>query len=179
MATWLILVLVSQFILAIVSLVDKFILSSNKVPNPLSFAFFVGLVSVLSNVIFFLGYLPIPFGNFSLPTLANINFPSEELIIHSIISGYAFLMALYFSYKAYKKADASDVVPVVGSVNAIFTLIFSFFLISQVLSQNFFIGFLLLVIGTAFVSHYRFKWKIAGFALMSGFFLPFIILLQN
>ncbi len=169
MQTWLILVLVSQFILAIVSLVDKFILTSNKVPKPVVFAFFVGIVSVFSNVIFFLGYLPLPFG-LEFPTFKNIVAPDLTLIGHTLLSGYSFLLALIFSYGAYKKADASDVVPVVGSVNAIFTLILSYLVFSQTLTPNFAIGFILLVIGTIFVSHLRFKWVVLSHTILSGLF---------
>jgi len=177
MPEWILLVSIAHLLLAFVSLVDKYIVTSKKVPKAILLTFFVGLMALGSNLVFFLKYLRLGLYNFGinlpifdLPDLINVSWPSESLLVLIILSGYSFLLGIYFSYKAYKKADASDVVPIVGSVNAVFTLIISYFVLEQKLSVNFFIGFILLVIGTSIVSHFRFKLQTLLFTIYSGIF---------
>lgn len=170
MPLWIIIVVFGQFLNAIVALADKHIVASKKVSKPIVYAFFVGLLSVLSVFIFVFGFLPFDFGDLSLPSLANVSSPNLFLMVLAVLSSAAFFMALYNIYSALTRADASDVVPVVSSASAIFTFAISYLFLNESLSHNFFYGFLLLVIGMAILSHFRFKLKTLIQTLLAGFF---------
>lgn len=168
MPTWILIVITAHFLNAIVSIVDKHIVTAGKVSKPIVYAFYVGILSTLSILIFSFNILPLKIEG--LPHINNVYFPDIKLSTFSILSGYLFLVALVSLYSAFKKSDASDVVPVVGSSNAIFTFIISFIFLGEVLTKNFLIGFIFLVVGTVILSHFRFSYKVLGFSLLSGIF---------
>lgn len=168
MPTWILIVIVAHFLNAIVSIIDKHIVTAGKVSKPIVYAFYVGILSTLSILIFSFNILPFHING--LPHISNVYWPDLKLSIFSILSGYLFLVALVSLYSAFKKADASDVVPVVGSSNAVFTFLISFIFIGEVLTRNFLIGFVFLVIGTVILSHFRFSYKVLGYSLLSGIF---------
>lgn len=168
MPIWILIVIVAHFLNAIVSIVDKHIVTSGKVSKPIVYAFYIGILSTLSIFIFSFNFLP--FQIKGLPHIDNVYFPDVKLFVLSILSSYLFLIALVFLYSAFKKADASDVVPVVGSSNAVFTFLISFIFIGEVLTRNFLIGFIFLVLGTVILSQFRFSYKVLGCSLLSGIF---------
>jgi len=170
MPSWILIVFVAQFINAIVAIFDKHIITSEKVSKPIVYAFFVSFLSFISISVFLLPFLPFDFGKIVLPNINNVTLPTFNLITFSILSGFAFFIAILTSYKAFKKADASDVVPVVGSVTAIFTFIISFLFLSEVLTPNFIYGFIFLVLGMIILSHYRFTLKVFILTFLSGLF---------
>jgi uncharacterized membrane protein len=179
MPVWILIVVIAQLLNAIVTTIDKFILTSKKVPDPFTYAFYITLFSFFAIFLFFLGYLPFNFGDFNLPHFENIMWPNLELSFYSILAGLALFLSLFFLYSAFKTADASDVIPVVSSISAIFTFLISFVFLKQGLSPNFFYGFLLLVIGMAFLSHFRFTFKSVFCAFLSGFsFAIYYILMK-
>lgn len=169
MPLWILLVVIAQFLNAIVAIVDKFILTSKKVSQPIVYAFYVSILSAISLVVFILGFLPFDLGQIKFPNIYNISWPSLEIVIYSLISGFAFTGSLFFIYHAFKKADASDVVPVVGAVIAIFTFLLSFLTLGETLNENFLWGFILLVLGTALISRFRFDLKTFYYSLSAGF----------
>ena len=75
------------------------------------------------------------------------------------------MIALWGLFSSLKKNDASDVVPVIGSLSAIFALIISAVFFRTILPVNFSIGFAFLVFGTLLISHLRFNKKVVLFAL--------------
>jgi uncharacterized membrane protein len=168
MPTWILIVVVAQFLLAIVAIIDKHIVTSEKVSKPVTYAFYVGILSSLSILIFVPSLFNLSLGGYQLPQISNLGLPSLNLIILAILAGYAFFFALLFLYKAFKQSDASDVVPIVGSGNAVFTFLISFIFLGEILTQNFIFGFVFLVIGTAVLSHFRFTFKVLGYSLFSG-----------
>lgn len=170
MPLWIGLVIAAQFIYAIVSLIDRYIIASNTIPRPLAYAFYVSLLSALAVFVFFLGWLPLPFLPFSLPVLANVSMPSLLVLANAGVAGIAFFMALVALFSAFRDSSASDVVPVSGAASAVGTLVLSWLLYGATLSANFTGGFVLLVVGTALLSHYRFAWRTAAIALLAGLF---------
>ncbi|HRY31188.1 MAG TPA: hypothetical protein P5328_02260 [Candidatus Paceibacterota bacterium] len=169
MPNWLLIVVLAQLLYAVASLVDKFILTSQKVSKPFIYAFYVTALSIVPILLFFLSPLKITVGSFTFPLFANVYRPTAGLMAMALISAFAGFYGLLSLYSALKKADASDVVPVIGSVSAIGTFILSFVFVSEPLSQNFLQGFILLVIGTVFVSHFRFNKEVLFLTLHSGF----------
>jgi len=126
---WLLVALSGYFLLALVSSVDKFLLSG-KIKNPRAYAFYMGLLGMLA-------FVAAPFG-FSVPDF--------KVILIAIFSGFIFIWALVIFYKALLEGEASRVVPVVGGLVPIFVLILSRLFLNEGLSelQLFGIGFLIL-----------------------------------
>lgn len=172
MTLWLILAIGAQFINSIVALIDKFLVTSKKVPRPSLYVFYTGILVVFSLLLYtfdlFLGRWVE-----GLPSLSNVSWPDTYVFLHSILAASFLLSGLYFLYKALVKADASDVFPVVGSVSAFFVLLLSFLYFRQVLSSTFLFGFIFLVTGTLFVSHFRFDRQTFYFTIASSILLAF------
>lgn len=157
MDLWLVLVIVGQLLMAVVALVDKYVVTSTSVAfRPLSYAFWISILSSGSIVVFLFSWIPVPIDGLAIPSLANIQAPSLLVFALSVTAGYAFFTALVSFFHALKQSDASDVVPVVGGLTAFFTLLLSYLFLDATLSGNFFIGFVLLVLGTLMVSQFRF-----------------------
>lgn len=160
MTPWIVLVIIGQFLNALVALFDKYIVSSPAVVlRPLAYAFWVSVLSAGSIVIFLFDGLPVPVHGLDIPSLANVRAPSLFVAALSIAAGYSFFTALLSFFTALRQVDASDVVPVVGGLTAVFTLVLSYLFLDTSLSSNFFVGFALLVTGTVLVSRFRFTWR--------------------
>jgi drug/metabolite transporter (DMT)-like permease len=156
MATWMILVVLGQAINALVVLVDRYLVRKQFGGKPVVYTFYVGL---LSGVVLIL----VPFGVVS--PLSTFGFLVCVGIAASSILGLLYL------YKALLITDASDTVPVTGSLTALASFIFSFFLLGSALPDHFIPGFLLLIVGMLFVSHFRFSPRAILYVLLVGFFL--------
>ncbi len=165
-----------QFINALVAIIDKYIVTSRTVARPVVYAFYITVLSGISIVIFLFGTITIPFANYSLPSIENVYLPSFLTILMSVFGSISLFFALTTMYSAFKKSDASDVVPVIGSSSAVFVLILGFLLLGLSLPNNFALGFTLLIIGTLSVSHFRFRKVDLLFSVLSGFFFAVNIL---
>ena len=170
MSVWLALVIVGQFLNAVVALVDKYVITSHKIAlRPLSYAFYVSVLSFFSVVIFFLWWIPLPAG-LSFPSVVNIHVPTLMVGSLSIVAGFAFFTGLVSLFTALKEADASDAIPVVGGVSAVATLLLSALWLDATLSHYFLLGFILLVSGTVLVSQFRFSWRTILATIHAGIF---------
>ena len=150
---WLIIALISYFILGAVSLGDKFLLSGK--PNPKVYAFYVGLLGGLV-------FLLIPFVGFYIPTFAQI--------ILSLVSGAFSIFALYFLFKGLEYFEASRIVPAMGGLIPVFTLSL-FFIFSKGkeflnFTDNF--AFILLVLGSVVITYEK-NVKISFASLLISF----------
>jgi len=159
MELWLWLVVVGQLLLAGVALIDKYVVTSDTVVlRPFTYTFWISILSSGSILIYFFSWIPIPIDGLAIPSFANIQAPTLGVFALAITAGYAFFTALLSMFTALKTADASDVVPVVGAMNAVFTFLLSYFFLGTTLAHNFLTGFILLVIGTILVSTLRLSW---------------------
>ncbi len=178
MNTWILLVVIAQFLYAIVAIIDKYIVSSHSAPRPFVYAFYVTALSAFSGVIFFFEGIQIPLEGVAIPSFQNISSLSLLVATVSLTAGIAFFSALVTLFSALKRAAASDVIPVVGASSAIVTFILSSFFLGAKLTPNFFIGFSVLVIGTILLSRFRTGNKAVLFSIISGilFATHFILL---
>lgn len=155
MSSWILLAIIGQFINSIVAVIDKFLVTSKKVPNPSLYVFYTGILVVFSLMLYcfdlFLGYWIA-----DLPSFGNVTWLSSQMAINSMLPAGFMLFGLYFLFKALVKADASDIFPVVGSISSFFVLMLSYLYFNQILHTSFFFGFIFLAVGTLFVSHFRF-----------------------
>jgi drug/metabolite transporter (DMT)-like permease len=153
--SWIVLTVIAQAIYAIVDLINKFIITSKRIEKPFVFAFFVSILSAASLLIFIPGSFGMMVGQFNVPSIYNVHWPDAAMVAMSLVTAFTFFYALVSLYSALRDSDASDVLPVVGSISAIVTFIFSLIVFREVLSQNFFIGFIFLVLGTLLISTMR------------------------
>lgn len=168
MTFWILLVVAAQFVNSIVAIVDKYIVSAAVLPRPAAYAFYLSILSVLSIVIFFFGWVKLPLEGITIPSIENVTAPTATIIWVSLFAGIVLFGALTALFSALRRADASDVIPVVGASSAISALVLSYLFLNAVLTQNFAWGFLLLVAGTLVLSLYRFGYKIMLLSIISG-----------
>lgn len=168
MTIWILLVVVAQFVSAIVAIVDKYIVSSHILPRPVAYAFYLSVLSILSVGIFLFDGIEIPLEGVAIPSMANISTPSMTVVWVSLFAGAMLFGALTALFSALRRADASDVIPVVGASSAIAAFILSYLFLDSVLTPNFVWGFLLLVTGTLILSMYRFGYMTMWLSAMSG-----------
>lgn len=164
---------IAQFLLAIVALFDKFIITAKKVEKPFVFAFYVSALTIFSLLYYVLDFLPFRIDGFDFPSIANIGRPDAAMIAMSLVAGITFFQALVSLYSAFREADASDVVPVVGSISAIATFLLSYLILGHVLSTSFLAGFVLLVAGTFLISRFRLKKDVVLMCTHAGVMFAF------
>lgn len=168
MSVWIFIVLVAQFLNAIVAIIDKYIITSRVVTRPVTYAFYVSILSAFAVVAFLFSWIPIPHDNIAIPSIGNVEYPDGVIILISLLAGFAFFGALVSLFTGLKRADTSDVIPVVGATSAVTSLLLGFYFLKTSLTTNFIWGFALLVLGTFFISLFRFKTKTLLVALLSG-----------
>lgn len=78
--------------------------------------------------------------------------PAGSSLLIAIASGVAFVLALWAFFGALARAEASRVVPIIGSLIPILTLVGTSVFLGERLTQNRLIGFALLVIATIILS---------------------------
>lgn len=141
--TWFIIAIVSYFILAVVNLVDKRLLVS-LIPSPRIYAFYVGSLSALLVVL-------TPFVDFRVPDFW------QTLL--SLSAGAFFVLAILQFYRALRFFEASRIVPTVGGLVPIFSVLFIylFSLGKELLPFSKWPAFLLLLIGSILINWNRKK----------------------
>ncbi len=150
--SWILLATAGQFLNAIVAIFDKYIVSDEKVlPKPFVYAFYSCLVTGGWMVIFFLGWIP-GLSELGVPTLENVQKPTIQVVGMSFLAAYTFFIALVSMYDALKRADASNTMPIIGSVVALSSFGLSYVFLGDKLHDNFMIGVALLAVGTLLVA---------------------------
>lgn len=168
MPTWILVILIAQFLFAVTAVIDKFIVTSKKVSKPFVYAFYVTILSAVPILLFVLSPFKLKIGSYTLPLIENVARPDFGLLAMALVSAFAGFHALVSMYSALKEADASDVIPVIGSVSAVGTFLLIYLVLDDILKSHFLTGFILLVAGTAFISHFRFNRRVTLLTLHSG-----------
>ena len=156
MPVWILLVVGAQLINAFVALVDKYIVSSPGLPRPFAYAFYISILSAFSIVIFLFERISIPLDGVVIPSFSNVTTPDSFVLGISILAGITLFGALVTLFSGLRRADASDVVPVVGASSAIAAFVLSFYFFGNTLASHFVLGFVLLISGTLILSFFRF-----------------------
>lgn len=168
--TWLLLATAGQFLNAIVAVLDKYIVTDEKVlPRPFVYAFYSCLITGFWIVIYLVGLIP-GLHHIGVPHFSNVQSPSIQVVGMSFLAAYTFFMALVSMYDALKHADASDVMPVIGAVSAVSTFGMSYLFLGITISPNFVWGIALLAVGTLLVSQMRFTKGVVLHTIHSGIF---------
>ncbi len=136
---WLVIAILAYLILAVVFLIDKYLLVGS-ISNPKVYAFYVGVLGIAVLLLF-------PFIEFSI--LAN------RYLIFALIAGASFVLGTLWFFKGLKLFEPSRMVPAVGGILPIFTflLIFIFSKGKESLAFWEIISFLLLILGSFLITY--------------------------
>jgi drug/metabolite transporter (DMT)-like permease len=132
---WLTIALIGYAGMAVVSILDKFIISNEKV---------LPSVFVYYSTIYL---LPLNFGLFIIPVL-----PTFRLEMISIFSAITFTLGLWTMYRAMQKSEISHIGPFIGGLIPLIILILSQFFLTENISPIQLAGILLLSLGTFVIS---------------------------
>ncbi len=132
---WLPIAIVAYFLNAGVYTADKFLLSK-KIHSSVAYAFYVGIWSI---------------GNLVLLWFAPF-IPSWPWLLLDLAAGLLFLWALIAWYKALHQSEATKVVPIVGALIPIFSLILAFLFLGEKLSSQQILAFIILICGGMLIS---------------------------
>jgi|AntRauTorcE11897_2_1112592.scaffolds.fasta_scaffold00582_13 uncharacterized membrane protein len=168
--SWILLAAVGQFMNAIVAIFDKYIVSDEKVmPRPFVYAFYSCLITGFWIVIYVIGFIP-GLADIGVPSLSNVQAPSIQVVAMSFLAAYTFFIALVSMYDALKRADASNAMPIIGSVSALSSFGLSYLFLDAQLHDNFIIGVILLSVGTMLVAQTLPKIDVVLHVFHSGLF---------
>ncbi len=126
---WLYLAIIAYLLFALSNIGDKLVVSKYKT-EPIVYAFYVGILGIVSVWL-------IPFGVKGLPLF---------LFILSLFAGAAFVAALFFMYKALSLGETSKAITIMGSSSPIFTFTLANIFLHEQLKINELFAFVLLVL---------------------------------
>lgn len=150
--SWIFLATVGQLLNAVVAFLDKYIVSDERVmPKPFVYAFYSCLLTGSWVGVYFLGAVP-QLATIGAPSFANIEQPSIQVVGMSFLAAYTFFMALHSMYEALKRAEAVNVMPVIGAVSALSTFGMSYVFLNTPLSTTHMWGVVVLALGTLLVA---------------------------
>jgi uncharacterized membrane protein len=132
---WFFFAIIGHLANGVAFVIDKILLRSAFTRS----ATYAGIVGMLS----FLVIVAAPFVDV---------WPTGSMALFSALSGITFVLALWAFFAALSRAEASRVVPIVGSLIPILTLAGSFVFLGERLSDKNFIGFGLLILATVILS---------------------------
>lgn len=142
---WLFATVGSYFINAGVYVADKFLLSK-KIHSSITYAFFVGIWSIFNFVLLaFDPYLP-----------------DLHWLLIELTAGGLFLFTMVFWYKALHQSEATRVVPIVGALVPIFSLVLSFAFLGETLDKDSLAAFGILIAGGVLISVRNTKMHLPG-----------------
>lgn len=168
--SWILLATAGQFLNAIVAIFDKYIVSDEAVlPRPFVYAFYSCLVTGAWVLVFFIGLIP-GLAATGVPSFANIQTPSLQVVAMSFLAAYTFFIALVSMFDALKRADASNTMPIIGSVSALSSFGLSYLFLDIQPHDNFIVGVVLLSVGTLLVAQTLPRKSVILNVLHSGMF---------
>lgn len=132
---WLFIALLANLLIAIVSVVDKYLLGK-QIPNPAAYTFYVGIFSIFA-VVF------VPFG---------IDWPGTLQFLLALSVGVVHLIALFALFSALKTDEVSRITALVGGATPVFLLILSAIFLDTPLGRSEMTAFILLIIGGVLIS---------------------------
>jgi len=134
---WLTISIIAYLLIALGIIIDKFLLSSDRVSHPVVYAFYSGILSFFTIFVFF------PFG-FQMVSVA-------EALKMSLV-GIFFLYGILVLFFAIKKSEASRVIPVAGAIIPLATLAIGITFLGQIFSIKELIGIFVLIFGGLLIS---------------------------
>jgi uncharacterized membrane protein len=168
--SWILLATIGQFLNAVVAILDKYIVSDeNALPRPFVYAFYSCLLTGGWALIYLLGVVP-GLHELGFPSYKEIISPTLTVVALSFLAAYTFFMALVSMFDALKHADASNVMPIIGTVSALSAFGMSYLFLDTSLPSNFIWSITILAAGTLLVAQTLPKVDIILHVAHSGLF---------
>lgn len=168
--TWLVLATFAQLVNAVVAIVDKYIVTDEKVlPRPFVYAFYSCLITGGWVLVYMLGFIP-GLSDMGVPTLKNVQTPSIQVVAMSFLAAYTFFMALVSMYDSLKRSEAATAIPIIGAVSALSSFGMEYLFFDNRLEDHVIVGILLLAIGTLLVAQSLPKKTVFLTVIHSGLF---------
>ncbi len=172
--SWLLIAIFAYFLLAVVSLVDKYLLTG-PISSPRVYAFYVGILGILFLVF-------IPWVGFYIPGIWQI--------ILALLAGAFFIYGLFWFFKALRLFEPSRIIPAIGGSLPVFTFLFIFIFTGgrENLRPWEFLAFILLLSGSILITYEKVKKitlksfriaAIAAFFLSLGFVLAKYVYMEQ
>lgn len=133
--TWFFAALAGYALLAGVQLTDRFLLT-RAIPNPFTYAFFIGVLGAITVALAPFAYLT-----------EGLVVPSIPVLVLALSSGAVFIAAVIFFYSALRAAEATVVIPFIGSIVPLATFFLAFFIVGERLGEREILGSVFLVGG--------------------------------
>ena len=150
--SWLLIAAIAYFIYAIVFIGDR-VLVTKAFKEPVAYAFYTGLLHGAAILIIPLLLVLSPLVSFvNIDSLKQLLPAGINELITSLFTGILFFIAVYFFYRALFHFDASRVVPLVGSLVPLVSLIIASLALAQYLDFAELIAFILLLLGGVLIS---------------------------
>ena len=150
--SWILLATIGQFLNAVVAILDKYIVSDeNALQRPFVYAFYSCLLTGGWALIYVAGVIP-GLHELGLPSYKELIAPTLTVVALSFLAAYTFFMALVSMFDALKHADASNVMPIIGTVSALSAFGMSYMFLDASLPTNFIWGITILAAGTLLVA---------------------------
>lgn len=134
--SWLFLLAIAYLLIALATLVDKFVVSKISAPP----ALYTLLVTTLGLVVVFLA----PFG-FQFIFRFNV-------FLLALVAGGGYTLAIYYLYTALQRGEATRVFTAIGAVTAVVTFILSYIFLDERLTIQQLGAFILLMLGGVFIA---------------------------
>ncbi|PJC55906.1 hypothetical protein CO026_03175 [Candidatus Kaiserbacteria bacterium CG_4_9_14_0_2_um_filter_41_32] len=167
---WILLATAGQFINAIVAYIDKYIVSDDKcLPRPFVYAFYSCILTGGWIVIYTFGFIP-GLADIGFPHFENVTSPNIQVVSMAFLTAYTFFMALVSMYAALSKAEAVNVMPVIGTISALSAFGMSYLFLQIPLTPNFIWGVIVLSLGTLLVAQTLPKIDTIAHVFHSGLF---------
>jgi uncharacterized membrane protein len=168
--SWILLASLGQFLNAIVAIIDKYIVSDeHALPRPFVYAFYSCLLTGGWVLLYFIGFIP-GLADIGAPAFVSIQAPTLQVVAMSFLAAYTFFFALVSMFDALKHADASNVMPIIGTVSALSTFGMSYLFLDPAHSSNFIWGIVILALGTLLVAQTLPKKEVILHVVHSGIF---------
>lgn len=135
--SWLAIATIAYFLLSLEIILDKFLLSSNRISHPAVYAFYSGTFGLFAFVFSPWGFHSVHFME----------------IISRFIAGIIFIYGMLALFFAINKSEASRVTPVVGAVVPIVLFFLSLVFLNERLHLREMIGLVFLIIGGISISY--------------------------
>ncbi len=132
---WLFLVIIAQFVNALVFVIDKYLLTK-EIPRPIVYTFYIATLGLVV-------LLAAPWG---------LYWPSLGQLLIALVAGALYSAALLAFFSVLKVEETSRIVPYIGGLQPIFVFVFAYFLVGERLNSWQLIAFLLLIIGSVLIT---------------------------
>lgn len=134
---WIFIAILAQVILGSSLIFDKLLLRKKSV-DPYIYSFWLGVLGLFAILLLFA-----PFeGKISIFDDLNI-----VTVLWGVLAGSVFILSMFFMFVALSKGEASNVLPIIGALAPVFSLVFSYIFLSIGLGFMDLVAFCFMVVG--------------------------------